>query len=473
MNMGDSLVLLVEDSDSQAAAFQAYLKGAQVRVSHAPSGGAAMECLREAKPALVLLDLGLPDTPGLEVLKMMREHGLTAPVVIITDDDSVDTAVKAMRLGADDFITKPCDAQRLRTTVANCLKKQELQEILRSYEETYSRDGFHRLIGRSPAMQAVYQAIANVAASTASVFISGESGTGKELCAQALHKESARADGPFIAINCAAIPRELMESEVFGHVKGAFTGANSDREGAAKLADGGTLFLDEICEMSLDLQAKLLRFIQTGTFRRVGSSQQQSVDIRFVAATNRDPLSEVAAGRFREDLYYRLHVVPISMPPLRDRDQDILQIARRFLERFSRDEGKDFRGFTPRAEELLHGYGWPGNVRELENAIRNIVVLNRGAEVTAAMLPASLSQRQADRADSPLNLSAANSQPATVSEGPPDSAVPLDIEPLSVLERRHIERAIQACAGSIPKAAALLGVSPSTIYRKRQAWAAG
>ena len=258
-----------------------------------------------------------------------------------------------------------------------------------------------------------------------------------------------------------------MESEIFGHEKGAFTGAIGSRDGAATRADGGTLFLDEICDMDYDLQAKLLRFVQAGTFQKVGGNETQSVDIRFIAATNKDPLDEIAQGRFREDLYYRLHVVPIVLPSLRERRGDTLLIAYHFLERFCAEDGKHFRQFTPRAERLLDSYAWRGNVRELENAVRNIVVLNSGDTVTPEMLPATLSQRGPD-------------EPATCD--PSDTIVGLlespvaaalteqDIEPLDVIEQRHIERGIAACGGNISKAAALLGVNPSTLYRKRRSW---
>ncbi|MBT3336161.1 MAG: sigma-54-dependent Fis family transcriptional regulator, partial [Methylococcales bacterium] len=265
-----------------------------------------------------------------------------------------------------------------------------------------------------------------------------------------------------IVLNCAAIPHELMESEIFGHVKGAFTGAVNNRDGAATLADGGILFLDEICEMDLLLQSKLLRFIQTGTFQRVGGTKLESVDIRFVCATNKDPVKEVEGGRFREDLFYRLHVIPLELPPLRERDQDILLIANKFLLDFSAEEEKLFTCFDEQARQLLLHYAWPGNVRELQNVIRNLVVLNVGEEVTAAMLPKALQGQHNSFNSSGVEVQLVD-QIAELSS-------PSGVIPLWLVEKKAIEAAIVFCDGNIPKAAALLDVSPSTIYRKKQTW---
>ncbi|MBN8999694.1 MAG: sigma-54-dependent Fis family transcriptional regulator, partial [Rhizobiales bacterium] len=278
-------------------------------------------------------------------------------------------------------------------------------------------------------------------------------GTGKELCAEALHARSGRDGRPFIAINCSAIPRDLMESEIFGHVRGAFTGASETRPGAAELADGGTLFLDEIGEMDLGLQAKLLRFLQSGTVQRVGEATVRRVDVRIVSATNRDPFAEIAAGRFREDLFYRLHVLPIHMPPLRERADDILLLADAFLARFAAEERRDFAGFSPEAAALLRTHSGPGNVRELQNAIRRTVVLNHGTEVSASMLPATLRG---------VAVAVAASDTALSTNGA--------IMPFWEQERSIIESAVGAFSGNIARAAAALEISPSTIYRKRQAW---
>ena len=320
-------------------------------------------------------------------------------------------------------------------------------------------------------MQAVYRIIESAANSKASIFIKGESGTGKEVTAEAIHRQSKRRNKPFVALNCAAIPKDLMESEIFGHVKGAFTSAVSDRDGAASLADGGTLFLDEICEMDINLQAKLLRFIQTESFQKVGGSALQKVDIRFVCATNRDPAEEVEKGNFREDLYYRLHVIPVELPPLRDRDEDIVTLARGFLTDYAAEEGKPFRGFATDAEDALLSYEWPGNVRELQNVIRQVVVLNSGETVTAAMLPSPVGARSgisAPAAPRPSVPSAA-SVPDMAPE-PVQTGAGVQIRPLADVERDAIESAISLCDGNIRKAAHLLGISAPTIYRKKAAW---
>lgn len=321
---------------------------------------------------------------------------------------------------------------------------------------TTHHSSFQGYIGSSTAMQVVYRMIEQAASSKATVFVTGESGTGKEVCAHAIHKLSLRSDKPFVALNCAAIPKDLIESEVFGHIKGAFTGASSDREGAAMLANGGTLFLDEICEMDLGLQGKLLRFLQTGEFNRVGDSKTRKVDVRIVTATNRDPLAEVEAGRFREDLYYRLHVIPIMLPALRERGDDVLEIALSLLAAYSAEEGRHFTGFTPEVAGMLLSYDWPGNVRQLQNIIRNIVVLHDGERVTPDMVPAPVGGRWAR----PHGFGR--------TEQPAGNAAP--IRPLIEVEREAIEAAIAACGGNIPRAAVMLGVSPSTIYRKRLAW---
>jgi DNA-binding NtrC family response regulator len=321
--------------------------------------------------------------------------------------------------------------------------------------------------GVSAAAQAVCGTIATTASSKAAVFITGESGTGKEVCAEAIHRASDRADRPFVAINCAAIPKDLAESELFGHVKGAFTGAVSNRAGAAARAHRGTLFFDEICEMGLELQAKLLRFLQTGMVQRVGAGEAEPVDVRIICATNRDPRAEMAAGRFREDLYYRLHVIPIHLPPLRERQGDALEIARGLLLDYAREEGKGFVRLAPCAEAAIAGYGWPGNVRELQNALRNAVVLHAGEELAAAMLPEAVRAATA-QPDAPQP---APSVPVVSTATSVEPAAWGTIAPLWMVERDMIEAAIRHCDNNIARAAAALGVSASTLYRKRQAWA--
>jgi DNA-binding NtrC family response regulator len=311
-------------------------------------------------------------------------------------------------------------------------------------------------------MKQVFDLIIQAAPSRSTILITGESGTGKELCAEAIHRRSPRRDQPFIALNCGAIPRDLMESEIFGHVKGAFTGAVADREGAAVRADGGTLFLDEICELPPELQTKLLRFLQTGQVTAVGGSRDRKVDLRIVCATNRDPAEEVRHGRFREDLYYRLLVIPVTLPPLREREDDVLLIARQFLHDYAAEEGKTFGDFDIEVAEDLQRYAWPGNVRQLQNVVRNIVVLHDGGRVSRAMLP------------SPVRSLIPAAQPSRPIELPPPmpSGAASPVRPLWMVEKETIEAAITACDGHVPRAAALLGISASTIYRKRLNWEA-
>jgi DNA-binding NtrC family response regulator len=333
-------VLLIEDTSSLALIYQQYLKDEAINLIHAPNGREAKDLISSNPPDLVLLDLGLPDIDGKDILRWIQSEGYPTLVIVITADSAVDTVVDVMRHGALDFLEKPFDAERLRTTVRNALKQASLEHYIDDLKNTFERNTYHGFIGGSLPMQAIYRIIDSAAPSKATVFITGESGTGKEVCAEAIHKQSTRAKGPFIALNCGAIPRDLMESEIFGHVKGAFTGAATERKGAAALADGGTLFLDEVAEMDMDLQTKLLRFIQTGRFKKVGGNKEESVDIRFICATNQDPLKAVSEGRFREDLYYRLHVIPIHLPPLQERSEDILEIATYLLKKYATEEGK-------------------------------------------------------------------------------------------------------------------------------------
>ena len=456
-----SRLLLVEDSLALTRVYKEYLKPMSVNVSSVVEGGQGLEQIKKTDPDVVLLDLNLPDMNGLELLEKLQGLPQDPTVVVITALGTIDTAVEAMRAGAFDFLQKPFDAERLRITVRNALEKQDLKALVKTYRESFERDNFHGFTGSSIPVQAVYRIIESAASSRASVFITGESGSGKEVCADAIHKEGTRTKKPFIALNCAAIPRELMESEIFGHVIGAFTGASGERKGAAAMAHEGTLFLDEIGEMDLALQSKLLRFVQTGTFQQVGGNKIEEVDVRFVCATNRDPLEMVAKGTFREDLYYRLHVIPIHLPALRECGNDVMLIAEKYLNEYAREEGKDFKGFTPEAAYVLSRYQWPGNVRQLQNILRNIVVLQNGELITQDMLPALLSTSGNARS------MVLDSRPVEESSHESDSG---PIRPLWLVEKETIEGAIAICDGNIPRAAALLEVSPSTIYRKRLGW---
>ncbi|ENM6575774.1 quorum-sensing sigma-54 dependent transcriptional regulator LuxO [Vibrio fluvialis] len=444
---------MVEDTASVAALYRSYLTPLEIDINIVGTGREAIESIAHREPDLILLDLRLPDMTGMDVLHAVKQRSPDVPVIFMTAHGSIDTAVEAMRHGAQDFLIKPCEADRLRVTVNNAIRKASK---LKNEADNPGNQNYQGFIGSSQTMLAVYRTIDSAASSKASIFITGESGTGKEVCAEAIHAASRRGDKPFIAINCAAIPKDLIESELFGHVKGAFTGAATDRQGAAELADGGTLFLDELCEMDLDLQTKLLRFIQTGTFQKVGSSKMKSVDVRFVCATNRDPWKEVQEGRFREDLYYRLYVIPLHLPPLRERGDDVIEIAYSLLGYMSKEEGKGFVRLAPEVVERFKQYEWPGNVRQLQNVLRNVVVLNEGREITLNMLPPPLNQPS----ESIISVPKANVAPVSVHE----------IFPLWMTEKQAIEKAIEACDGNIPRAAGYLDVSPSTIYRKLQTW---
>jgi len=463
---GKPTVLLIEDTLSLARLYEQYLAGVDVELVSVETGRDGLDIINRDPPDLVLLDIALPDVNGLDILRHINEEAIDSTVVVITANGSINVAVEAMREGAYDFLVKPFSAERLRVTVKNGLERRHLTELIDRYKES-ALGTYEGFIGVSPAMQGVYKIIEAAAASKATVFITGESGTGKEVCAEAIHNQSTRSKGPFIALNCGAIPRELMESEIFGHRKGAFTGAHEDREGAAQVAHGGTLFLDEICEMDLDLQTKLLRFIQTGTYQRVGDTATRKVDVRFVCATNKDALKEVEAGNFREDLYYRLHVIPISMPPLRDRGDDVLEISRRFLTEYAKEEGKHFAEFDREVELLLRSYDWPGNVRQLQNVIRNIVVLNDGESVTVEMLPPPLNTVRPSVTLPDPQRSGVEAAAAPGLAAPRTKA---EIRELWEVEKETIENAIAICGGNIPQAAGYLGIAPSTIYRKRMNW---
>lgn len=456
-----ALVYVVEDSIASGALYASQLEQAGYECKHFTDGYSALVAIKEVMPDVIVQDVCLPDISGLEVLQFVKKQPTPASVVMITSNSSIDVAVEAMRLGGFDFLEKPFSGQRLVSAVESASTQKESLPQNVPQEESHSASGF---IGESLAMQTVFRLLDSAARSKACVFITGESGTGKEVCAQTLHDASPRSKGPFIAINCAAIPADLFESEFFGHVKGAFSGALSDRKGAVEVANGGTLFLDELCEMELNLQAKLLRFLQTGVFNRVGSSEVLHSNVRLVCATNRSPVVEVAEGRFREDLYYRLNVIPVKLPPLRERGNDILLLARHVLKQKSESNAKQFIGFSPEVEKLFCNYDWPGNIRELQNVIENTVVINEGEVIELDMLPSSFG------VDSTASVKTASTLPTN---NPTQAGALMgvhDIEPLWQIEKRAIESAIEICDDNIPLAAAYLGVSASTIYRKIKGW---
>lgn len=490
-------VLLVEDSTSLAILYKQYVKDEPFDMFHVETGRDAIQFLQKTPPELLILDLKLPDMSGEEILDWINEHETPTTVIIATAHGSVDIAVNLLQKGAEDFLEKPIKPERLKTSIHLHLQRSKLASLVENLEQRLERERFHGFIGSCLPMQSVYNMIESVAPTNASVFIIGESGTGKEVCAQAIHNQSQRREKPFIALNCGAIPRDLLESEIFGHTRGAFTGATTDRKGAAAQADGGTLFLDELCEMELDMQKKLLRFLQTGTFTPLGSDKEQKVDVRIIAATNRQPLEEVQAGRFREDLYYRVHVIPIEMPPLRERGSDIVVLANHFLIQYSKQDKKRFTEISRDAQKILKHYPWPGNVRQLQNVIRNIVVLHNEKTIKPEHLPNQIVAKKSAPATSTPPLSVAvetivhqssafhDSEPelkttTTEQQGPtsiptiaytsskPDH--PVVIRPMWQVERDAIQQAIDFCEGNVINAAVLLELSPSTVYRKKLAW---
>lgn len=460
--VSDTPRLLLIDRDPQAAeAMAARLAGSfpgAPEIISAAGGRDGAEALRAGSYDVVLLDLGSLDDLSTQVedaVGRLVKLAAGALVVALSDGASISSAVAAMRAGAHDYIARPVSGPAFAGRIGELARRHGKSRALPI--ETCTSEpvsGFAGFIGASSQMQFVFEQIERIAPSAAPVFITGESGAGKDVCAEALHQRGPRAGKRFVAINCAAIPRDLMESELFGVVRGAYTGAHEDRKGAAELADGGTLFLDEIGEMDLSLQSKLLRFLQTGAISRVGEGSTRQVDVRVICATNRNPMQMIADKTFREDLFYRLHVLPIHIPPLRQRPADVLVLARHFLERYAREERKRFSGFSTESADLMIGRDWPGNVRQLQNLVRRLVVMFDGGEITAQM------------------LAAADIETVAL-ERQPTRALPRRqaVLPLWQQEQRIIEEAIESFGGNIALAAAALELSPSTIYRKRQAWA--
>ena len=459
MNRATSKVLIVEDTLSVGLLHEQWIEHAGFEVERVDNGREALRHLRAETVKVVLLDLQLPDVSGMDIMATIQREQIPVTVVVVTSQGSIKTAVDVMKAGAYDYIVKPAAKERLITTTKNAFERETLQETVKEITRPYAKANLQGFVGSSLPMVAVYRMVEAVGRSAASVFITGESGTGKEVCAQAIHRSSARKNKPFIALNCAAIPKDLIESEIFGHLKGAFTGATTSRDGAALAANGGTLFLDEICEMDLALQSKLLRFLQNGMVQKVGSDKIEKVDVRILCATNRDPEREVEEGSFREDLFYRLHVVPIHLPPLRERDRDVIEIANALLETMTAEEDKEFTSISKQAQSLLLAHDWPGNVRELQNVMRNAIILNEGETIEPEMFIFSGSKR--------------NSFAQSASSGNESSRSQFSIElgrSFDEIERDVVEATIGHCDGSIPKAAEVLQLSPSTLYRKREGW---
>ncbi len=527
----DQRVLIVEDLTALAIQYKTISVKLGVQVTMAGTVAQAKRHIAEGPWHAALVDLNLPDGTGFEVMQALLKAHPACSVVVITAEDSLDIAVRASEAGAFDFIQKPVEAERLLVTLRNALHASLLTQRVASLQTAAPRQ-FEQFLGQSAEMQTVYKMIETVAQSNAPVCITGESGTGKELAANAIHARSPRKHKKLVAINCAAIPKELIESELFGHAKGAFTGAVAERQGVFIEADKGTLFLDEIADLDFGVQAKLLRVLQTGEVKRLGEDKTRIVDVRIVCATHRNLQERVRQREFREDLFYRLYVVPIDLPPLRARGGDVALIARDLLAQYAREDGKQFTGFSPGALAALTAHNWPGNVRELVNVVRAVVALNDGKTVEANMLPDSVGAKvnrtvdtaapapppvatssnasvmvSAASAKSPTELATTESlqwfaqpdEPRPPNSGFADlatggnSAVPATpaapvavaaahgngpvcdpkrVRPLEDVEREAVDYALRAFGGNVSKAARALKINASTLYRKVQVWSA-
>ena len=444
MEQAKARILVVDDEQSMREFLEIFLRREGYEVLTAESVDAALGQLDADDVDLVVTDMQMPDKSGLDLIREAREISPETLMIIVTAFGTTDSAIATMKEGAYDYLTKPFKVDELRIVIEKALEKKILSnENRRLKQELRSQTPDRNIIGHSPAMQEVFDLIAQVAETKTNVLVSGESGTGKELVARAIHEQSSRGDQAFVAINCGAIPENLLESELFGHVKGAFTGAVQNKEGLFVSATGGTLFLDEVGELSPQLQVKLLRALQEKSIRRVGDTVDRKVDVRIVSATNRRLEDEVAAGRFREDVYYRLNVIQLTLPPLRDRVEDIPFLAQHFIRRFADEFGKDVEGMDAEAFDVLSGYGFPGNVRELENLIERAVALCREPVIKAELLPPTVTRAGVD--------DASNRRIA-------DDGVALD-QLLATYERSLLLEALSRTKGVKKHAARLLGVS--------------
>ncbi|HVP67784.1 MAG TPA: sigma-54 dependent transcriptional regulator [Anaeromyxobacteraceae bacterium] len=453
-------LLIVDDEVNIRRVLSAMLKREGYEVSAAGDGEQALAVLSRSPVDVVITDLVMPRLGGLELLKRVSADFPDVPVIMITAHGTVDTAVEAMKAGAFDYITKPFDQEELKKVIAKATRARDLE---REHVHLAAGDGDRPpLVGQSAAIRAVYDVIAKVADSPSTVLISGESGTGKELVAQALHRGSSRRDKPLIKVNCAAIPKDLVESELFGYEKGAFTGAVGSKPGRFELADGGTLLLDEIGEVPVEMQVKLLRALQESEFERVGGIRTIRVDVRLIAATNRDLKALIAEGRFREDLYYRLNVVPIALPPLRERKEDIPALAQHFVEKYDRRLGKKVERVDDEAMEVLLAYAWPGNIRELENLMERSVLFADGPLITASQLPESLRER-APTAPTPV---AAVGPIGAIAAPSGASMKEIVRQAQAELERELISRALEETAGNVTRAAKRLQISRKSLQVK-------
>jgi len=441
-------ILIVEDDAAQRTGLQQLLKGWGFSADTAVDGRDALDKAPVLRPTIVLSDLVMPRLGGLELLKSLRSEDPDITMVFMTGQGTVETAVAAIKQGAYDYLTKPIDPQRLKILLDQIVERHDTQREVRALRrQLQDRGSFGKMIGASPEMRQVYQLLEQAAPTSASILVSGESGTGKELVAQTVHQLSPRANQPFVPLNCAAIPDTLLESELFGHEKGSFTGAFARRQGAFELANRGTLFLDEIAEMTPATQAKLLRVLQERSFRTLGGQREQSVDVRVVAATNVNPPDAVRQGKLREDLFYRLNVFAITLPPLRARKGDLPLLIQAFIKEFNARDGKAIGGVSDRVMEIFDRHAWPGNVRELRNAMERAVIVAKGDTIDVADLP------HFSTAGVPV---AAPNEPAGLRAG-----ITVDD-----MERQLIEITLAHTSGNKTRAAEMLGISLKTLHNK-------
>jgi two-component system nitrogen regulation response regulator GlnG len=463
-------ILVADDEDSIRWVLATALTGVGHLVEQADDGRAALTRLRNEAFDLALVDIRMPEVDGLHVLTELREAGISTPIVIITAQNTMANAIEAMKRGAYDYITKPFDIDEVQLLVQRALEMgRQSADLTRLERENRRRFELGvEIVGKTPAMQEIFKTIGRVAHTDATVLLQGESGTGKELIARALHSHSARWSGPFIALNCSAVPRELLESELFGHERGAFTGATERRPGVFEVASGGTLFLDEVGDMPLELQAKLLRVLQERELTRLGGRDLVQVDCRLLAATNKDLEREVRQGRFREDLYFRLKVVPIFVPPLRQRRGDIPELVSYFIDKINREMGTRITAVSPEAQALLNDHPWPGNVRELENTLVRAAVLAPGS----MLMPSDLALAQHEGISTPVNDDLSLEEVVRLKLKEYFRQI-RDVDPTDLydmiierIERPLIELTLERTRGNQLKAAALLGINRNTLHKK-------
>ena len=454
--MTNESILVVDDEAGVRSSLTGILADEGYEVEAVESGEQCLAAIAARRFDLVLLDVWLPGADGLEILGRLHETDAELPVVMISGHGTIETAVRAVRLGARDFVEKPLSLEKTLLAVRNALEQRRLEVEVRTLKRQL--DQRYVMVGESAALQGLRAEIAQAAPSSARAFIFGENGTGKELVARAIHAQSSRATAPFVEVNCAAIPEELIESELFGHTKGAFTGALAARKGKFELADGGTLFLDEIGDMSLKTQAKVLRALQEQRIEPVGGTGSVAIDVRVIAATNKDLEEEIKRGSFRDDLYFRLNVIPFRVPPLRERREDIPLLARHFVEVLSAEHGRRPKPLTSEALEVLSRLPWPGNVRELRNIIERLVIMTPGEQIEPRHFPASFLEAQPDEVASALDAAEASGAPRPLATAREE------------FERQFILRRYHECGGNMSRTAEALGVERSNLYRKMKAY---